>query len=337
MSSNQHHESAPYVIILSGPTASGKTSFSLELAKTLSIEIINADVGQFYKPLSIGTTKPLWEGQKAPHHLFDIINQPNDCTVVQYRKLVIKKINNVWKRGNIPVLVGGSLFYLKSLVFPPLELSENNEDTVEFSEKELKDLSPWEQLNVIDSKRAEQIHPNDVYRINRALEMWRKTKRKPSELKPPYTPLFHALWCFIQPDLDELKININKRTEEMINGIGLPESWIDEVEKLIGTSWEEFLKIKKLIGYSEIIDWINADKQEATKKELIKTIQTKTWQYAKRQIVFWKGLAKTLKDSAQQSKFLCSLITIDQNKNGGTLLRTVESDLEKLRFNTKAS
>ena len=240
----------------------------------------------------------------------------------------------MWDRGKVPVLVGGSLFYLKSLVFPPLEISdqdENDENSVEISCEELKNLSPWEQLYLIDPKRAAALHPNDVYRINRALEIWKKTKKKPSELIPSYDPPFHALWCFVEPDLEELKQNINKRTQEMIDGICLAQIWIREVEKLIGTEWEKFLKTKRLIGYPEIIDWINQGRKEATKKELIKVIQAKTWQYAKRQIVFWKGLSKALGEGAKKSKRLCSCITIDPKENVDTLLRIVESDLKKLK------
>jgi len=101
-------------LLLSGPTASGKTALALELAEKLSGEIINADVGQLFTPCSVGTAKPAWRSKKIPHHLFDIIDEPQDLSAATYRDRVLEKIAEIQKRGNRPLIVGGSLFYLKS-------------------------------------------------------------------------------------------------------------------------------------------------------------------------------------------------------------------------------
>src|SRR5439155_3099719 len=108
----------PYMIILFGPTAVGKTELALALASEISAEIVNMDVGQLYTPLSIGTAKPPWKTSSVLHHLFDVINEPKNCTVAEYRDLLIGTLHTIWARGNVPLLVGGSAFYLRSVLFP---------------------------------------------------------------------------------------------------------------------------------------------------------------------------------------------------------------------------
>ncbi len=285
----------PYVLIVSGPTGSGKSALSLKIAKEHSGEIINADMGQFYKPFTIGTAKPTPKEQAVvPHHLFDIIDQAKSLTVSEYRKLVLDKVNEVSQRNKLPILVGGSLFYLKSLLFPPINFDVSNEDfdeSLQDDSLQNKNLSPWERLKIIDPKRAEELHPNDLYRINRALEIWEKTKVKPSDFKPKFSTDFNFHFLFLRPDPEELKKRIEKRTVEMIKG---DESWIDEVESIIGSDWEEFLQTKKLIGYPEIIDWIKKGAKEEELEKLIEKIQISTKQYAKRQRVFWQSFRRQL-------------------------------------------
>ena len=107
----------PFTLIIYGPTGVGKTDLALDLAQHIPIEIINMDMGQFYTPLSIGTAKPDWKNSPVPHHLFDIINEPRNFTVSEYRILFYKKVGEIIERGNLPVVVGGSGFYLHSLLF----------------------------------------------------------------------------------------------------------------------------------------------------------------------------------------------------------------------------
>ena len=147
----------PYLLIIAGPTASGKTALSEKIANSFACEIINADVGQFYKPLSIGTAKPDWENQQVRHNLFDIIDEPEDLSVFKYRKLVLDKANQIWEQGKLPIVVGGSLFYLKSLFFPPQELEREQESNKKNKIKK-EDDNLWEVLNKIDPERAKKIH-----------------------------------------------------------------------------------------------------------------------------------------------------------------------------------
>lgn len=241
-------------------------------------------MGQFYKPLSVGTAKPDWQNSSVPHHLFDIISEPENISVAKYRNLVLQKIREVSDKNKLPIIVGGSLFYLKSLFYPPVEFPP-----VEFPPVKLPQaVTLWDSLNKVDPDRAKQIHPNDTYRLSRALEIWKQTGNLPSSYVPKFNLEFETLFLFLNPDKVSLRENINERTEIMIN----QEGWIEEVEKIIGTEWEEFLKIKKLIGYPEIINWIKSGKINTDLPGVIEDIKKSTWTYARRQNIFWKNLKK---------------------------------------------
>src|SRR5581483_4744359 len=220
----------PYSLIIYGPTAVGKTDIAFKIAKHIPSEIINMDVGQFYTPLSIGTAKPEWKTHSVPHHLFDIVSQPENITVAQYRELLLAKIQEVFNRGRLPIIVGGSGFYLKSILFPPSKMAEQN---FTFDDEENSASNLWDQLNSIDPIRAQQIHRNDVYRIKRALELWRTTGKKPSEQAPKYNPPFDYSLIFFTRDRKELYERIDSRVLQMLN-LG----WLEETRKLIGTDWE---------------------------------------------------------------------------------------------------
>ncbi|MBD3231153.1 tRNA (adenosine(37)-N6)-dimethylallyltransferase MiaA [Candidatus Dependentiae bacterium] len=293
------------VLFISGPTASGKTDFSLELAKLIPSEVINADMGQFYKPLSIGTAKPDWKNTAVPHHLFDIIDEPNDLTVVKYNQLVKLKIKEIWNKNKLPMIVGGSLFYIKSLYYPPKKLPTKNHSPIKGDPFE-NEITMWDMLYKIDPERAKKIHPNDIYRIQRALNIWQKTGRKPSEYKPDFNPYFNSSFVFIEPPLKILKKRIHDRTINMIK----QENWISEAEGLMGTLWEDFIQKKGFIGYSEIFDWIKKGKKLKDFDLLIKNIVSQTFNYAKRQITFWNHFKKLLINQAENSKFFCKVIEI---------------------------
>ncbi len=279
------------IIILYGPTATGKSDCATKLACEFPLEIINGDVGQLYAPLSIGTAKPDWKNEKAPHHLFDILNEPSDYTVVNYRVAVVALCEQIWARGNIPCIVGGSGFYLKSLFFAP------EPEVPDFTESirviptidDLSDEDAWQLLARYDAVRAAQIHPHDRYRIERAFTIL-KTKQTASGQQPRYTPLdFPVLFLCLTRDRKALYDRINHRTQLMIY-----QGWIEEVIQLEGTPWASFLKKKKLIGYSEIFEYLKHS--EITKSELIRAIAQKTRHYAKRQMTFWRLIEKQLGD-----------------------------------------
>lgn len=277
-----------YIIIIFGPTAAGKTDFALTLAQHMRSEIVNMDVGQFYEPLSIGTAKPDWRSMPVAHHLFDIVNQPQNITVVQYRDLVISTINDIWQRSNVPILVGGSGFYLKSLLFPPLLCQATDSSFSLNPEHSPEQL--WHMLNEIDPTRAAKIHKNDVYRIKRALEIWHKTGKKPSEQQPAYDPVSPFILVHVTRERDDLYERINTRVHEMIKA-----GWPEEVAALEGTEWERFLKTKKIIGYDDLQAYLDGERTSDQLHNTINIIQQKTRNYAKRQEAFWSMLEKKLR------------------------------------------
>lgn len=297
----------PFVLIIFGPTAVGKTEAAIEIAQRVPAEIINMDMGQFYTPLTIGTAKPDWHNEPTPHHLFDIINDPHDITVSQYRALVQDLIHYIWSRGSLPILVGGSGFYLKSLFFPP----RDQEKLSDVASDEVEDIPRdelWQRLHAIDPNRAQSIHPHDVYRLKRALSIWLSSNQLPSELKPVFDPIapFH-ITCFTR-ERSELYGRINERVNVMMQ-----EGWLNEVKKIHDTPWEQYLLAKKIIGYDILLNFLASDQSEENYEQAISLIQQKTRNYAKRQLTFWRMLERELHKE------------ITLHKNLGKLTGTVES------------
>ncbi|MCK5632779.1 tRNA (adenosine(37)-N6)-dimethylallyltransferase MiaA [bacterium] len=279
----------PFSLCIYGPTASGKTDFALELAQAIPAEIINGDMGQFYTPMSIGTAKPDWKNEPVKHHLFDLINEPKRFTVCEYRRLVIDVVHDIWSRGKLPIIVGGSGFYLKSIFFPPCD--GLRADFI-YKKDASSNESLWEQLNIVDSKRARQIDKADEYRLKRALAIWQQTGKKPSEFAPKYEPPFDFLLINLDRDRKELYERIDRRTAIM-----LQEGWIEEAQFLLGTQWEPFLYEKKVIGYDILFNYLKSAK---TKDDLLyaqKEIQKVTRHYAKRQQTFFKSLKRQLQQA----------------------------------------
>ncbi len=302
-----HGKKQKFFIALYGPTAVGKTDLSLAIAQQLSAEIINMDVGQFYAPLSIGTAKPDWRSFSTPHHLFDTIDSPRDFSVTEYRQIVLETMERIWKRNHVPLLVGGSGFYLSSLLFPPLSGSAEPAEAFPLLLKDPKSL--WQELNNVDPLRAAALHPHDTYRIQRALQIWHTTQQKPSERQTRYQPPASHLIIFLTRDRSELYARINERVKIMIK-----QGWIEEVERLIESPWKDFLQKKRLIGYPELIEYATHEKTADALQKTLETIQQKTRNYAKRQETFWRMLEKKLaavQSTPSNAQLWSKLITIN--------------------------
>lgn len=272
------------IIIIYGPTAVGKSDFGEQLARHIQGEIINGDVGQFYTPLTIGTAKPDWQNSDIPHHLFDIIDAPKNLTVSEYRAKIQSLIEEIFSSNRTPIIIGGSGFYIKSLFFPPQAASiESKTHHYELPENR------WQQLFKLDPDRAQNIHPHDFYRINRALDIFFETGKKASDYKPFYQPIAPFIFVNLTRDRADLYNRINERTQIM-----LTHGWIDEVKQLVDTSWEPFLQEKKLIGYDDIIQYLKEMPVDIDVQNLTDLIAQKTRNYAKRQICFSKMLLREL-------------------------------------------
>ncbi len=307
------------VVIIYGPTGVGKTDFAIDLAHKVSGEIINMDVGQLYLPLTIGTAKPDWRFCEIPHHGFDVLHEPRNFSVTEYRLMCIDLIDAIKKRGNVPILVGGSGFYLKSLFFPPTinsldnnvdnnldqdceqsldhkqsisnvlnnALDDNSLDLDNNADSFKKNL--WQELFSIDPIRAAEIDPHDIYRIKRALTIWLKTNKKPSEFKPIFNPIAEADIVFLTRERKDLYNRINERVDYMMN-----EGWLAEIESLRNTAWYEFIKKKKIIGYTELFEFLalSGTEQGYNRIRTLAAIKQKTRNYAKRQETFWRMFSR---------------------------------------------
>jgi len=280
----------PFFIIILGPTGVGKTDFSLDLARALSGEVINADMGQFYTALSVGTAKPAWRSYDVPHHLFDALDTPVDYSAYIFRKDCSAVMQSIIARNHTPIVVGGSGFYGKSLLYSvtsPSLVSPSHKSQIDTSD------SLWQTLHGIDPQRASKIHPHDTYRIERALDIWRATGQLPSFFEPTFDPVGDCLVLFLDRDTDDLKRRIAQRAKLMID-----EGWVQEVKNL-SPAWRDFASAK-LIGYREIQELVeqqplvgqpaSAEAVEAT----INAIVSRTNTYARRQRIFWRGLKKEL-------------------------------------------
>ncbi len=309
-------QSARRLVVIYGPTAVGKTAASYAVAQCIPVEIINMDVGQLYTPFSIGTAKPDWQNELVPHHLFDVIDEARDFTVVEYRNAVLKLIDEIWQRGRTPLLVGGSGFYLKSLLFPP-QVEQSSSGIQKFH------TGTWQELHEIDPDRAQQIKKSDQYRIDRALTIWHETGKKPSEYEPVYDPPASMTIIHLTRDREELYNRINSRVDGMIE-----DGWLEEVRALMNTEmateWASFIKRKKLIGYNELIDYISQD--GLSLPMILEKIKKRTRNYAKRQETFWRMLVQKISVAQREYAGSCHIQTV----NVDLTLQDVSLNIEQL-------
>lgn len=272
------------LIVILGPTASGKSELAVKLAKKFNGEIISADSRQIYRGLDIGTAKPTKkEVATVKHYLIDI-KKPNQIyTVWQYKKDAIEAINQVVKKEKIPFLVGGTGLYIKAVVDnlevpkvrPDWRLRKKMESIIK--NEGLKIL--YERLIKIDPEAAYIIDPNNPRRIIRALEVAIKTKKPFSQQRKKGHPIFNVLEIGLSHNKEKLKEKINKRVNEMIK-IGL----VAEVRNLI-KNYNKNLPNFDAIGYREIIDYLDG---RFSLPEAIEKIKINTWRFAKRQMTWFK-------------------------------------------------
>ena len=277
------------IVIIGGPTASGKTEIAFKLAREINGEIISADSRQFYKEINIGTDKPpIWMRNQIPHYFIDFLSLKNQFDVYEYKNLVYEKVKEIISKGKIPIIVGGSGFYIRVLIkglFPlPSELKEKQKEMRKKLENE-KTEKLYEKLKEIDPVISEKIHPNDRYRIVRAIEIYQITgknmsfwqSQKPEKTLNDFGEIFYFI---LMRERHQIYERIEKRIEKMFEN-----GWIDEVKKLREQSFEDDLKFKAPIGYKEIIDYLDGKYSfEETKKIIIK----KTKEYARKQIIWFK-------------------------------------------------
>ena len=275
------------VIVICGPTASGKTSLSIELAKQIDGEIVSCDSMQIYKDMTIGTAKPTKEEmQGIKHYLIDCVSPEVRYSVADYKKDSINAIKEIIFKGKVPIIVGGTGLYLESLIYG-IEYNEIETD-LEYR-KALEDIEKNEGLEKlygmakqIDEQAIEKISHNDKKRIFRVLEIYHSTGKTKTELEIESRkngPDYNYILFGINMDREKLYDRINRRVDIMIK-----QGLIEEVKDVLN-KYKEFPTAMQGLGYKEVIAYLEG---KMTKEDMIEKIKMETRRYAKRQITWFK-------------------------------------------------
>ncbi len=268
----------PKIIVVIGPTASGKSDLAVKIAKEKNGEIISADSRQVYKGLDIGTGKiTKREMRGVPHYLLDVANPKKTFTVADFKKLAEKEIENILSRGKIPIIAGGTGFYIDALVYD-LDLPEvppNKELRKKLEQKTIEQL--FKELEKIDPERAVEIDSKNKVRLIRAIEI-AKTIGKVPKIKPKSK--YNIEWIYVDWPDEILKERIHTRLLKRIRG-GMIKEAQDLHSK--GLSYKRMEELG--LEYRYVAKFL---KGEISKEEMISELSTKIWQYAKRQRTWFK-------------------------------------------------
>ncbi|HIZ73302.1 MAG TPA: tRNA (adenosine(37)-N6)-dimethylallyltransferase MiaA [Candidatus Gallimonas intestinavium] len=277
-------------LVISGPTASGKTALSVECAKRLNGEIISADALLVYKGLDIGTAKPT-KGEMGgiPHYMIDVVEPTESFSVSDYERLALPILEDIVARGKVPILVGGTSFYLDALLYQrtlggaPADEGIRQKYEAIF-EKEGKEAL-FSLLREIDPASAEVLHPNDKKRVIRALEIYELTGKRKSEQHDERTPRLPVLAVGVDYPREELYVRIDARVDEMMKA-GL----VEEVKGLLNSGIPENAQCMQGIGYKEVAEILKNNDLHSTMSDkfdaMSDIIKKNTRNYAKRQLTY---------------------------------------------------
>ncbi len=275
------------LIIIAGPTAVGKTDLSLALATKLNAEIISADSMQVYRHMNIGTAKPTAvQQQLVKHHLLDVVDPDQGFSVADYQSHFDLAIRDILNRGKIPIMVGGTGLYIRactqSFVFDPGGADPLFREQLRLEAKQSGTAQLHERLGMIDPVSALKIHPNDLVRIIRALEVFHSTGIPISELQPKrnLNAFERLIYLFFDRDRIELYQRIEQRVDAMI-AVG----FADEVRTLLEMGYSPNLKPMQSLGYRQIIAFLQ---QDLPWESAVNEIKKATRNYAKRQLTWFR-------------------------------------------------
>ena len=277
----------PLLVIL-GPTAVGKTQFSLEIAGLLNGEIISADSMQIYQGMDIGTGKvTVRERQQVKHHLIDIIDPAAEFSVAEFQERVDLIIPKIISQNKVPLLVGGTGLYIKAVLegflFPEMKKDEQLRDILQQEAIKYGNVYLHQKLREVDPELAQQLHPNDQRRIIRGIEVYQLTGNKLSVLKKLQQKVparYQALKIGLTREREELYQRINQRVDLMIE-----QGLLSEVKKLLNAGYSISSTALQGLGYKEIIAYLNG---EYDLNEAIRILKRDTRHYAKRQLTWFK-------------------------------------------------
>lgn len=275
------------LVILTGPTAVGKTALSIRLAKAIGGEIISADSMQVYRYMDIGTAKiKPEETEGIPHHLIDVLNPTEDFNVTAFQTMAKQAIHAIYSRGRIPIVTGGTGFYIQSLLY---DISFEETEVSSYREKLTAYYETYgahvlhEELKKVDPVSYEEIHENNVKRVIRALEFYHDTGYPISEhnktqrqKESPYNFEYFVL----NDDREVLYKRIEERIDTMIE-----QGLIEEVQMLLDYGCEPDMVSMQGLGYKEIISYLN---EECSLEEAVYTLKRDTRHFAKRQLTWFR-------------------------------------------------
>ncbi|MBQ7830543.1 MAG: tRNA (adenosine(37)-N6)-dimethylallyltransferase MiaA [Clostridia bacterium] len=275
------------VLVICGATASGKTSLAVNCAKAFNGEVISADSLLVYRGLNIGTAKPsLEERQGVPHHMIDVVEPTQSFSVSDYEAMALPILENLLKAGKLPIICGGTGFYINSLLYKSQFGNAGADEAVRRKYEQLAEEFGKEYVHGIlrekDPESAEKLHFNDLKRVIRALEIYDVTGMAKSAQQDKPIPRFDFVSVSISYPRERLYERINLRVEEMFSS-GL----IEEVKGLLNSGVTEDMQCMQGIGYKEIAEGLRIGVMETEMQELI---QKNTRNYAKRQETFFKRM-----------------------------------------------
>ena len=299
------------LVILTGPTAVGKTALSIALAKAIGGEIISADSMQVYRHMDIGSAKIMPEEMEGvPHHLIDVLEPAEEFNVVVFQKLAKQAVEEIYSRGHIPILVGGTGFYIQALVYD-IDFTENNEDTAlrqaleEQARREGADVL-YERLRAVDPESCESIHAHNIKRVIRAIEFYEKTGKKISdhnrEQRQNDSP-YHFAYFVLTDSRDKIYQRIDERVDLM-----MAHGLMEEVRALRDRGCRRDMVSMQGLGYKELLACLEG---EISLEEAVYLIKRDTRHLAKRQLTWFRRekeviwVDKTVYDHDSQKMLMC--------------------------------
>ena len=305
------------IIIISGPTSVGKSDIAIKVAKSIGGEVVSADSMQVYRGMDIGTGKLRPEEmQGIRHHLIDIIDPKDDFNVSRFREMAIEALDDILSRGKVPIIIGGTGFYIKSLLYtkdvpdPGKDADYRNQLRKIADEGGLPDL--YEKLKDIDQRSSERINKNDSFRIIRALEYNHSTGKRYSDYCDATAsdePRYDALFFYLDTDRKELYRRMDERVDRMID-----EGLVDEVKALLSEGVTTSCTSMNGIGYKEICRYLSG---EIPLDEAVRLIKSNTHHYAVRQCTWFRNQRSTMmvdcSDKDAASKEILRAITFSSS------------------------
>lgn len=283
------------LIILTGPTAVGKTALSIQLARAVNGEIISADSMQVYRHMDIGSAKIMPEEmENIPHHLLDVLDPNEDFNVVTFQNMAKKAAEDIWMRGKIPIITGGTGFYIQAFLYD-IDFTENEDENSEKNpiRQELEALAADSGsqapsvlhglLKEVDPEAAAQIHPNNMKRVIRAIEYFRQTGEKISQhneaMHQKESP-YHFLYYVLNTDRARLYERIDRRVDQMLR-----QGLVDEVQRLKEMGCHRGQTSMQGLGYKEILDYLEG---RCSLEEAVYVLKRDTRHFAKRQLTWFR-------------------------------------------------